>query len=232
MSELIAIPIQGCKAVAVIPTEYDSAAGKYKLPTTIKSYYFDTIGDGTIVKMPKPADSSGKDTFLSYETTSAQTVQVQIYPTTLTLKDSGFETKTGEAADPVYPEITIATGNAPKLKSGATAAARISVKEYAQLKLDLQKVPSIIVTDMGVEVGETTSIGAYYAVGTLSDVTYAPKGKSFEGDTLVFAGKSISVDITALEAITITPLEQTAITFPALTQADITAIAGGALLIK
>lgn len=231
MNEYLTWPLIGCRGAAVIPLELDSATNKYKLPTTLKIYMYDTIGDGSGAKSPAPADSNSKDTFLSFETTSAQTIQCQIYPTTLTLKSTGFKVESGESAEQVYPEVTLVAGNTPLLKSGAGTAARISVKENIQWQLAMQKVPCIVAFDLGVEVG-SDSIGAGYVIGKFGDASYYPKGKSYEGDTLTFTGKSVSTDIASLEAITITPLEQAAITLPALTAAEITKIAGGELLIK
>ncbi len=226
----------GCKVAAVTPLVKNATTGKYELPATPLSYLYDMQGDGNTLKMPKPSDSKSEDSYMSYETASAQTIRTKINPVTLTLNagDTEFKEESGSGTTAVYPELTIVTGNTPKKKSGETAAVRISLKENIILQLELQKDTSIISIDMGKSI-DGNHIGIGFALGTLGDVSYSTKGKAWEGESLVFAGKSEPLGITTLPTMSILPTGFASgqeVVIPALTAEDIAKLAAGELVIK
>lgn len=234
VNELLAWTAKGCRAALVIPFKKNAVSGKYELPSPLVEIHYDMMGDGNTAKMPKPSESKSEDTFQSYETASAQTIRMKINPVTLTLSGDTFKEESGSGTTAVYPEMTLVTGNTPKRKSGATAAARMSLKENIQMQLGLQKTVALIGIDMGKMVGGDEA-GIAWALGTLGDVSMVSKGKAREGESLVFAGNSQELAITALEAISILPSGfpvGSEVNFGALAEADFTKLAAGELLIK
>ena len=225
----------GCKVASVTPLVKNAVSGKYELPATPVSYLYDMQGDGNTMKMPKVSDSKSEDTYLTYETASAQTIRTKIKPTTLTLNagDTEFKEEAGSSTTAVYPELTIVTGNTPRKKSGETET-RITLKENIILQLELQKTVSIVAVDMGKSI-DGNHIGIGFAIGTLGDVSYSTKGKAWEGESLVFSGKSEQLAITATTAISILPAGYAAgneVTIPALIAEDIAKLADGEMVIK
>jgi hypothetical protein len=83
----------GCKVAAVTPLVKNATTNKYELPAVPVSYLYDMQGDGNTLKMPKLSDSKSEDSYLTYETASAQTIRTKINPVTLTLNSGDTEFK-------------------------------------------------------------------------------------------------------------------------------------------
>lgn len=186
----------GIRIAEVIPLKLDETGKKYVADA--QTYIFDTLSDGSGYNGPPPNKGKSEKTYKSLETTSAQTLRVEVKPETHTLystsEGTNVKTETGTSGEPVTPKLELFVGNTPKIGSE-----RGGIKEFLQARIKWQETPVLIRTDMGKDTAGN-NIGTFAGVFTLGEVLYAPKGKTQEPDKLSFSVETVTLGIETLNA--------------------------------